>query len=88
LIPFNRFATFEESVVWRCVSRSSLITFARDPFGPFFCGMAWYVHDNWADEQLRHGFIPSHLTFRRWQASHARLTDDDIAGDAKTREES
>ena len=65
LIPFNRFATFEESVVCRCVSRSSLITFARDPFGPFFCGMAWYVHDSWADEQLRHGLIPSHLTFRR-----------------------
>jgi hypothetical protein len=24
--------------------------------------------------------MPSHLTLRRWQASHARLTDDDMAG--------
>lgn len=41
LIPFNRFATFEERVLCRCVSRSSLMTFALDPLGPFFCGMAW-----------------------------------------------
>jgi hypothetical protein len=40
-IPFNLFATLEERVVCRCVSRNSLITFAREPFGPFFCGIAW-----------------------------------------------
>lgn len=39
--PLRRLATFDESVVWRCVSRNSLMTFAREPFGPFFCGMAW-----------------------------------------------
>ena len=75
-MPFNRFATLDERFVCRWVSRSSLMTFAREPFGPFFCGMAWYVHESCADEQLRHGLTPSHLTFRRWQASHARLTDD------------
>lgn len=48
--------------------------------------MAWYVHDNCADEQLRHGLIPSHLTLRRWQASQARLTDVDMAGDAVSEE--
>jgi len=76
LTPFNRFATFEERVVCRWVSRNSLITLARDPLGPFFWGMAWYVHDNCADEQLRHGLTPSHLTLRRWQASQALFTDE------------
>jgi hypothetical protein len=37
--------------------------------------MALYVHVKPADEQFLHGRVPSpiHLTFRRWQASHARL---------------
>ena len=26
--------------------------------------------------------MPSHFTFRRWQASHALLTDDDMATDS------
>jgi hypothetical protein len=52
------------------------MTFARLPFGPFFCGMALYVHVNPADKQFLHDFEPSpmHLTFRRWQASQARFT--------------
>lgn len=54
------------------------MTFARDPFGPFFCGIAWYVHANCADEQFRHGFNPSHLTFRLWHASQARFTDVEV----------
>lgn len=54
------------------------MTFALDPFGPFFCGIAWYVHANCADEQFRHGFNPSHLTFRLWQASQARFTDVEV----------
>jgi hypothetical protein len=37
--------------------------------------MALYVHASWAEEQLRQGERPSHLTFRRWQASQARLTE-------------
>lgn len=41
LMPFRRFATLEERVVWRCVSRSSLMTLALEPLGPFFWGMAW-----------------------------------------------
>jgi len=73
--PCKRFATFVERVDWRCVSRNSLITFALDPLGPFFCGMALYVHESVAEEQLRHGVTPSHLTFRRWQASQARFTE-------------
>jgi hypothetical protein len=36
--------------------------------------MALYVHDSWADEQFRHGLIPSHFTLRLWQASQARFT--------------
>jgi hypothetical protein len=73
--PCNRFASFVERVVCLWVSRNSLITFALDPLGPFFCGIAWYVHDNWAEEQLRQGLTPSHFTFRRWQASQARFTE-------------
>jgi hypothetical protein len=55
------------------------MTLALEPLGPFFCGMALYVHDSWADEQFRHGLIPSHLTFRRWHASHALFTACDMA---------
>jgi hypothetical protein len=29
--------------------------------------------------------MPSHLTLRRWQASQARLTDDDMAGEGGCR---
>lgn len=39
--PLSRPATLEERVVCRWVSRSSLMTFAREPLGPFFWGMAW-----------------------------------------------
>lgn len=39
--PLRRLATLEERVVCRWVSRSSLMTFAREPLGPFFWGMAW-----------------------------------------------
>jgi len=38
--PFRRFWTLAERLVWRCVSRSSLMTLAREPLGPFFWGMA------------------------------------------------
>lgn len=69
-MPFMRLCTLAERLVARCVSRSSLMTLAREPLGPFFCGMALYVHVNCADEQLRQGLMPSHLTLRRWQASH------------------
>jgi len=34
---------------------------------------------------LRHGLMPSHLTLRRWQASQARLTDDDMVGEGECR---
>lgn len=39
-IPFIRFATLEDKEVCRWVSRSSDMTLARDPFGPFFWGIA------------------------------------------------
>lgn len=78
LIPFNRLWTFADKLVCRCVSRSSLITFALEPLGPFFCGIALYVQVNCAEEQLRQGLMPSHLTFRRWQASQALFTACDI----------
>jgi hypothetical protein len=35
------------------------------------------VQESWAEEQLRRGLIPSHLTFRRWQASQALLTEEE-----------
>jgi hypothetical protein len=56
------------------------MTFAREPLGPFFCGIALYVHASWAEEQLRQGERPSHFTFRRWQASQARLTEVEVVG--------
>lgn len=40
LMPFRRFWTLADRLVCRCVSRSSLMTFAREPLGPFFWGMA------------------------------------------------
>lgn len=77
-MPFRRLCTFADRLVARCVSRSSLITFALDPLGPFFCGMALYVQVSCAEEQLRHGLMPSHLTLRRWQASQALFTAVDM----------
>ena len=74
----RRACALEERADWRFCSRSSEMTFAREPLGPFFCGMALYVHASWAEEQLRHGERPSHFTFRRWQASQARLTDVEV----------
>lgn len=74
----RRACAFEERADWRFCSRSSEMTFAREPLGPFFCGMALYVQASWAEEQLRQGERPSHFTFRRWQASQARLTDVDV----------
>lgn len=71
----RRACALDERADWRFCSRSSEMTFAREPLGPFFCGMALYVHASWAEEQLRQGERPSHLTFRRWQASQARLTE-------------
>jgi hypothetical protein len=44
--PCSRFATLVERVDCRWVSRSSLMTFALEPFGPFFWGIAWYVHES------------------------------------------
>lgn len=73
-IPLIRFWTFAERLVCRCVSRNSLMTLALDPLGPFFWGIALYVQVNCADEQFRHGLMPSHFTFLRWQASQALLT--------------
>lgn len=78
-MPFILFWTLADKLVCLCVSRNSLITLAREPLGPFFCGIALYVHDSWADEQLRQGLIPSHLTLRRWQASQALFTACDMA---------
>ncbi len=80
LTPFMRFWTLVERLVCRCVSRSSLMTLALEPLGPFFWGMALYVQASWAEEQLRHGLIPSHLTLRRWQASQALFTAVVMAG--------
>lgn len=37
------------------------------------------MHASWAEEQLRQGERPSHFTFRRWQASQARLTEVEVA---------
>lgn len=74
----RRACALEERADWRFCSRSSEMTFAREPLGPFFCGIALYVHASWAEEQLRHGERPSHFTFRRWQASQARLTDVEV----------
>lgn len=50
-------------------SRSSESTFALLPFGPFFCGMALYVHVKPAEIQFLQGFVPSpmHFTLRLWQ---------------------
>jgi len=41
------------------------MTFALLPFGPFFWGMALYVHVKPADVQFLQAFVPSpmHLTF-------------------------
>lgn len=78
LIPFNRLCTLAERLVCLCVSRSSLMTFALEPLGPFFCGIALYVQVSCAEAQLRHGLMPSHLTLRRWQASQALFTACDI----------
>lgn len=36
------------------------------------------MHASWAEEQLRQGERPSHFTFRRWQASQARLTEVEV----------
>lgn len=57
------------------------MTFALLPLGPFFWGMALYVHVRPAAVQFLHGRVPSpmHLTFLLWQQSHARLTVD-VAG--------
>lgn len=51
----------------RWFSRSSVRTLARLPLGPFFCGMALYVHARPADTQFLHEVEPSpmHLTLRR-----------------------
>jgi len=57
------------------------MTFALLPLGPFFWGMALYVHVRPAAVQFLQGRVPSpmHLTFLLWQQSHARLTAD-VAG--------
>lgn len=57
------------SCALRWFSRSSESTLARDPLGPFFCGIALYVQARPAVRQFLQGFVPSpiHLTFRRWQ---------------------
>ena len=73
-MPFCSFIV----MAWRCVSLSSLMTLAREPLGPFFCGIALKVQASCEDEQLRHGLMPSHFTFRRWQASQARFTAVDM----------
>lgn len=59
------------------------MTFARLPLGPFFCGMALYVHVSPADVQFLQGRVPSpmHLTLRRWHPSQARFTVGGV-GDA------
>lgn len=63
------------------------MTFARLPLGPFFCGIALYVHVRLAEVQFLQGLLPSpmHLTLRRWHASQARLEqvvedDEDESG--------
>lgn len=76
--PVILLCTLAERLVCRWVSLNSLITLALEPLGPFFCGIALYVHDSCADEQFLHGLMPSHLTLRRWQASQARFMACDI----------
>ena len=51
------------------------MTFAREPLGPFLCGMALYVQASSEEEQLWQGELPSHFTLRRRQASQARLAE-------------
>lgn len=50
------------------------MTFAREPLGPFFWGMALYVHCKDAWPQFRQGWPPEQRTFRLWHASHALFT--------------
>lgn len=61
------------------------MTLALLPLGPFFCGMALYVHVKPADVQFLQGRVPPpspmHLTFLRWQASQALLAVDGVDAD-------